>query len=71
MKTILFITLLFFSYCQNLQAGEHHAYAHQHNSTGYKTYLVKTQLTKEQLETSFKAAINSFIFGDIPDKFLF
>ena len=54
MKTILFITLLFFSYCQNLQAGEHHAYAHQHNSTGYKTYLVKTQLTKEQLEKLLK-----------------
>ena len=52
MKTILicslFVTLLFLSYCNNLQSGEHH------NSTEYKTYLVKTKLTKEELQTLLK-----------------
>ena len=61
MKAILFITLLFFSYCHNLQGGEQQlhqnnsiGYLHQQNSTEYKTFLVKTKLTKEQLEQLLK-----------------
>ena len=61
MKAILFITLLFFSYCHNLQGGEQQlhqnnstGHLHQHNSTEYKTFLVKTKLTKEQLEQLLK-----------------
>ena len=44
----LFATLLFLSYCHNLQSGEHN------NSTEYKTYLVKTKLTKEELQNLLK-----------------
>ena len=61
MKAILFITLLFFSYCHNLQGGEQQlhqnnstGHLHQHKSTEYKTFLVKTKLTKEQLEQLLK-----------------
>ena len=44
---LLFVALLFLSNCNNLQ-GE------QNNSTEYKTYLVKTKLTKEELQTLLK-----------------
>ena len=61
MKVILFITLLFFSYCHNHQGDEQQLHQnnstrhlHQHNSTEYKTFLVKTKLTKEQLEQLLK-----------------
>ena len=43
-----FITLLFLSYCQNLKSGK------QKNSTEYKTFLVKTNLNKEELQTLLK-----------------
>ena len=47
-SSILFITLLFLSYCHNLKSGEHN------NSTEYKTFLVKTKLSKEELQTLLK-----------------
>ena len=47
-SSTLFIALLILSYCHNLQSGEHN------NSTEYKTFLVKTKLTKEELQTLLK-----------------
>ena len=47
----LFVSLLIASYCHNLKSGGE---KNHNNSTEYKTFLVKTKLTKEELQTLLK-----------------